>query len=259
MAKNLSLDVSYKGNLFHKLITILFLFYMAVTCIAFYCIAVLIWILTILFDRRLVALHMFTCFWGVMYLWLMPWWSTSTIGREKMKRNRVYIIVSNHQSMLDILIAHGLFFPFKWVSKTEAFRIPFVGWNMVLNRYIRLERGNKESIKQMFNVCKTTLKNGSSVFFFPEGTRSPSGIVRGFKYGAFKLAKDLELPILPVVINGTKNALPKGSLNFTGRQNMSIKVLDEIKYEEYKHLEPQEIADEVRQVIIEHVEEHKVG
>lgn len=216
---------------------------MALSSIILFLIALLVWVTTVLFDKKLVALHMLTSFWGSLYLWSMPAWRVSGKGREKIRKDQTYVIVSNHQSQLDILLAFTLFFPFKWVSKAEIFKVPFVGWNMSLNRYIKLKRGRHGSIKQMIKDCEKTLRQGSSVYLFPEGTRSDSGEMRNFKPGAFALAKKLKLPILPIVINGSKDALPKGSLNYHGIKRISIEVLDEIKYEEYSEMEPQEVAN----------------
>jgi 1-acyl-sn-glycerol-3-phosphate acyltransferase len=187
----------------------------------------------------------------------MPAWSVSSKGREKIKRGKTYIIVSNHQSQLDILVAFRLFFLFKWVSKAEVFSLPFIGWNMVLNRYIKLERGEKESIQQMMVVCEKTISSGNSVYFFPEGSRSRTGIVKNFKTGAFALAHKMKIPVLPIVINGSKNALPKHSLNFHGRHHIRIEVLDEIPYESFAQLSVEETAGKVRKTIVEHVDEHR--
>ena len=207
------------------------------------------------FDRRLVVLHMFTSFWACLYLWMMPAWSVTTAGRDKIRSGATYIVVSNHQSQLDILVAFHLFFPFKWVSKAEVFRLPFIGWNMVLNRYIRLKRGDKESIRQMMTACEKTLAGGSSVFFFPEGTRSKTGELKTFKPGAFILAHQMKLPILAVAISGTRHALPKHSLNFHGRHRIRIEVLEEIPYRNFAHLNVEDTAEMVRQRIIPHIQE----
>jgi len=207
------------------------------------------------FDRRLVCLHMFTSFWACLYLWIMPAWSVTAAGREKIRRNATYIVVSNHQSQLDILVAFRLFFPFKWVSKAEVFRLPFIGWNMVLNGYIRLKRGDKESIRQMMAACQKALTRGCSVFFFPEGTRSKTGRLKPFKPGAFILAHQMKLPILAVAINGTKNALPKHSLNFHGRHAIRVEVLEEIPYARFAHLSVEETSEFVRQKIADHIRE----
>lgn len=196
---------------------------------------------------------MFTSFWACLYLWVMPSWSLTAAGREKIRRGATYIAVSNHQSQLDILVAFRLFFPFKWVSKAEVFRLPFIGWNMTLNRYIRLKRGDKESIRQMMAACEKTLAQGSSVFFFPEGTRSKTGRMKPFKPGAFILAHQMKLPILAVAISGTQKALPKHSLNFHGRHSLRIEVLEEIPYARFAHLSVEQTAAEVRQRIADHI------
>ncbi len=96
----------------NRLISVLFITFIAVSSVFFFVIAFLIWVFTTRFDRRLVALHMFTSFWASLYLWLMPAWSVSSKGREKFKKGKTYIIVSNHQSQLDILVAFRLFFLF---------------------------------------------------------------------------------------------------------------------------------------------------
>lgn len=241
----------------NRIIAIGLLTFIASTSALFYVIALLIWLSTAWFDRRLVALHLFTSFWASVYLWLIPAWSVSTKGRKKVKKGRIYMVVSNHQSQLDILVAFRLFFPFKWVSKAEVFKLPFIGWNMVLNRYIKLKRGDKESVEQMMIDCEKTISKGSSVYFFPEGTRSYTGIVKEFKTGAFILAHKMKIPILPIVINGSKNALPKHSLNFHGKHRIRIEVLDELSYESFSQLSVEDTARKVRKIIVEHVDEHR--
>ena len=211
-------------------------------------------LLTAPFDRRLVWLHMFTSFWACLYLWIVPAWSVTTAGRDKIRRDATYIVVSNHQSQLDILVAFHLFFPFKWVSKAEVFKLPFIGWNMALNRYIRLKRGDKESIRQMMAACEKALAKGCSVFFFPEGTRSKTGQLKPFKPGAFILAHQMKLPILAVAISGTQKALPKHSLNFHGRHAIRIEVLEEIPYASFAQLSVEQTAAMVRQRIADHVD-----
>jgi 1-acyl-sn-glycerol-3-phosphate acyltransferase len=197
---------------------------------------------------------MFTSFWACLYLWTMPAWRVKAAGREKIRRDAHYIAVSNHQSQLDILVAFRLFFPFKWVSKAEVFKLPFIGWNMVLNRYIGLKRGDKESIRQMMKACEAALAQGCSLFFFPEGTRSRTGRIKPFKPGAFILAHKMRLPILAVAISGTQKALPKHSLNFHGRHEIRIEVLEEMPYDDFAHLSVEETAEMVRQRIARHVE-----
>lgn len=241
----------------NRLISIFFLAFIGISSAVLFFVALAIWLLTVGFDRRLVWLHMFTSFWGSVYVWIMPFWSISLKGRRRMRKGAAYMIVSNHQSQLDILVAFTLFYPFKWVSKSEIFKLPFVGWNMVLNRYIKLKRGDKESIQKMMADCEKKMAEGSSVYFFPEGTRSSSGVMKPFKPGAFILAKKMKVPILPIAINGTKNALPKHSLNFHGRHTIRLEVLDEIPYEVFADMPAEDLGAMVRERIAEHVDEHQ--
>ncbi|MDJ0784388.1 MAG: lysophospholipid acyltransferase family protein [Desulfosarcinaceae bacterium] len=237
----------------NRIIALFVLLYIAISSIFLFAIALCIWLLTRWFDRRLVLLHQFTCFWACHYLWAMPAWRVHLSGRERLRKDGVYIIVSNHQSQLDILLAFRLFFPFKWVSKIEVFRLPLIGWNMYLNRYIPLKRGDKESIARMLSRCEDALAQGSSIYMFPEGTRSTSTRLRPFKPGAFLLAHKLKLPLLAIAINGTRKALPKYSLNFHGRQELQITVLGEIPYAEFADLSVSETAEMVRSRIAGHV------
>ncbi len=237
-----------------RVIGIMFLVFVAITCMIMFVLAVLVWLLTVLFDRRLVILHYFSSFWASIYLWVMPAWSVSIEGRKHIG-SKTYVVVSNHQSLLDILVAFRIFFPFKWVSKAEIFKIPFIGWNMKLNRYIKLIRGDTDSIRRMLRDCNKALAMGCSVFIFPEGTRSKSGVVRPFKEGAFLLAQQNKVPILPIAISGTRDALPKHSLKFHGRHKITAKVLEEIPYEDFASQNLDETAAMVRELIAQHVEQ----
>jgi 1-acyl-sn-glycerol-3-phosphate acyltransferase len=233
----------------NRIIAVFYILFVAATSALFFCVALVIWLVTVLFDKRLVLLHMFSSFWASVYLWAMPVWSVRVEGRNTIRMRDRYVIVSNHQSQLDILLAFNLFFPFKWVSKAEVFRIPFIGWNMYLNRYIKLKRGDKKGIAKMFVDCEKALAEGNSLFVFPEGTRSETGSLKPFKSGAFILAKKMKIPILPVVISGTKGALPKHSMNFHGSQKMSIRVLEPVSYERFANLSAKETGDMISNII----------
>lgn len=240
----------------NRIISVGFLLFIAITSVFFFIVAFCIWLLTLFFDKRLVWLHLFSSFWASLYLWVMPAWSVTVSDRRHIRKDVTYMVVSNHQSQLDILLAFSLFFPFKWVSKAEVFRVPLIGWNMVLNRYIKLKRGDKESIRTMMQECEASVRQGNSLYFFPEGTRSGTGRLKPFKPGAFIIAKKMKLPILPIAINGSKNALPKHSLNFHGRHHLRIRVLPEIPIETVEALSVDELSELVRQKIASHVDEH---
>ncbi|MDH3210928.1 MAG: 1-acyl-sn-glycerol-3-phosphate acyltransferase [Myxococcales bacterium] len=223
--------------------------FLVVSSVALFPIAVSIWLVTGLFDPRLRALHRFTCFWASLYSWLNPAWRVSVENVHKIRRDETYVMVANHQSLLDILVLFRIFAHFKWVSKIENFRIPFVGWNMWLNRYIRLKRGDRASVVRMLRECEETLAEGSSIMMFPEGTRSPDGRLRAFKPGAFTLAQSARRPILPIVIQGTANALPKRGFVLQGRHPIRITVLDEIPYASFADEPVEALSDRIRSLI----------
>ncbi|PKL40009.1 MAG: 1-acyl-sn-glycerol-3-phosphate acyltransferase [Spirochaetae bacterium HGW-Spirochaetae-1] len=235
----------------HRLITAYFIILVGVTSIPFYILNLILRILTGFFDRKLQIIHMVTCFWGSLYTYLMPMWKIRTSGRENIRRNACYMVVCNHQSQLDILVAFRLYFHYKFVSKAEIFRVPLIGWNMVLNRYIRLNRGDKSSVEKMMQDCERTLDEGSSVFFFPEGTRSKDGKIKDFKTGAFILAKKKKVPILPIVVRGTGEALPKYVMKTEGVHQIRMRVLPEIPYEQFENLTLEETISRVRDVMIQ--------
>jgi len=233
-----------------RLLSVLLLVFMGITFPVFYVGALIVWLFTLPFDKRLKLLHYYTCFWGCIYIWVMPTWRVKTEGRGNCRKNAAYIIISNHQSQLDILVNFRFFIYYKIVSKIEIFRVPFIGWNMTLNRYIKLVRGDKDGVAKMMEVSGKTLSEGNSVFFYPEGTRSIDCEIKSFKPGAFILAKNAKVPILPIVINGTGNALPKLTMRTNGIHSIRARMLKEIPYETLAELTVEETAEMARQLMI---------
>jgi 1-acyl-sn-glycerol-3-phosphate acyltransferase len=230
-----------------RLLSLVFWLFLAGSSIVLYPVALLVWAVTVPFDRRRAILHRFTCWWASLYTWLNPVWRVRIEGREKIRPGAAYVMVANHQSLLDILVLFRLFVHFKWVSKIENFRVPFIGWNMSLNRYIKLRRGSRESVAHMMRACERTLAQGSSIMMFPEGTRSPDGRLRDFKPGAFALAQRTGVPILPIVIEGTASALPKRGFVLQGRHAIRIRVLDEIPPASFTDAPVEAVAQAVRE------------
>src|SRR5438552_3244347 len=229
-----------------RALSLVFWVFLVVSSIVLFPVALVIWALTAPFDRRRALLHRFTCFWASLYTWLSPAWRVRVEGRERIRPDAAYVMVANHQSLLDILVLFRLFVHFKWVSKIENFRVPFIGWNMSLNRYIKLRRGSRESVTQMMEECERTLARGSSVMMFPEGTRSPDGRLQRFKPGAFSLAQQTHVPILPIVVEGTAEALPKRGFVLQGRHEIRVRVLDEIPYPSFAERPVELVAETVR-------------
>ncbi len=146
------------------------------------------------------------------------------MGRENIDRNQSYVIVSNHQSQYDILMIYGwLGVDFKWVMKQELRKVPALGIACERLGHIFIDRSDPVSAVASLKAAKEKITNGTSMMFFPEGTRSKDGTLGTFKKGAFKMAIDLGLPVLPVTITGTSNILPAGTLNlFPGKAKMII-------------------------------------
>lgn len=130
---------------FYKLFSILYIGFIGISSALFFCMAIVLRLITAAFDRRRVITNVFSAFWASVYTWCMPAWSVRIRGREKLSLAKNYVFVSNHQSQLDILVLYRLLFPYRWVSKTAVFRLPFIGWNMHLNGDIPLKRGIKKA------------------------------------------------------------------------------------------------------------------
>jgi 1-acyl-sn-glycerol-3-phosphate acyltransferase len=209
----------------------------AVTCPVFFAGAVLIWLLTLPFDRRKVLLHQYSCAWAVFFIVINPLWKVRVTGREHLHWRGPAVLAANHASLIDILVLFQLFRPFKWVSKAENFKLPFIGWNMRLNGYVPLVRGDKASIIEMLARCSKLLAKGSPVLFFPEGTRSQDGVLRPFKDGAFKLATDHDVPLVPIAVHGTGSALPKHGMVLQEHVDAWVQILEPMDPADYPSVE----------------------
>lgn len=216
-----------------RLQSILFYAFFALSSVPLFLIALLVWAVTTPFDRNGRILHLFSCAWAQLYFWVNPMWRLKVEGREHLPWEGGAVLVSNHESVADILVLFGLFSPFKWVSKQSNFKIPLIGWNMRLNRYVPLVRGSRESVLKMLRECEKWLARGVPVLMFPEGTRSPDGHVQPFKDGAFHLAMKAKVPIVPIALSGTARTLPKHGFVLRERANCRVKVLEPIRPEEF--------------------------
>lgn len=135
-------------------------------------------------------------------------------GRENINPKQPYVIVVNHQSAYDIIVLYArLGIDFKWVMKKEIKKIPGVGFGSQACGHIFIDRSSTKAAIETINSAKSKIKDGTSLVIFPEGTRSRTDEMLPFKKGAFWFAFDLNLPILPVTINGTREILPSGTMN----------------------------------------------
>ncbi|MBK7859777.1 MAG: 1-acyl-sn-glycerol-3-phosphate acyltransferase [Archangiaceae bacterium] len=159
---------------------------------------------------------------------LTPLWRFTVEGRRPPGiDHRGFVVVSNHQSSADPFLLSHLPWDMRWIAKAEAFKAPLSGWLIRLGGDIPLQRGVRASIERMLAAARATLAAGMSVMVFPEGTRSPDGRLQPFKDGAFNLAIEAQVPVLPVVLHGTRECRPKGSLWF-GDASAVARVLEPI-------------------------------
>lgn len=186
-----------------------------------------IWAATSRLDARKRLLARYTSMWGAHYLASAPRAGVTLLGRDKVDEDRPTIYVANHQSMSDILAIFAAHIPMLWVSKVENFYAPFLGWNMALNGFVPLRRGHLPSILKMYRLCLRRLREGHSLFVFPEGTRSPDGRMQPFYRGAFRLAARANVPVQPLVVEGTADVLQKGSMMVHPRQCI-VSILDPV-------------------------------
>ncbi|MDR0814215.1 MAG: 1-acyl-sn-glycerol-3-phosphate acyltransferase [Bacteroidales bacterium] len=219
-----------------------------VTSLIFFVIAIILRVTTVRFDRKLTVLHLFSCFWAACYTWLNPLWRVSITGRDNIDTRKVYVMVSNHQSVVDILVLYRIFKPYKWVGKASLFKIPLLGWNMSMNKYIKIVRSSVSSQRRMIRLCSKNIGEGNSIMIFPEGTRSANGELRNFKEGAFLIAMQQKVDIIPMVINGTANALPPKGYPFNP-QKMRLHILPPVPYETYRDMTVAEVSGHVRQIM----------
>jgi 1-acyl-sn-glycerol-3-phosphate acyltransferase len=162
---------------------------------------------------------------------LTPLWRFVIEGEKPADIDRKpYVVIANHESQADPFLLSWLPFDMRWVAKQELFEPPVTGWVMRFGGDIPLRRGARESVVEMMDECKRALAGGISVMMFPEGTRSKDGNLLPFKDGAFALAIEAGVPILPVAIAGTRAMRPKHSKWF-GRAHACAKILDPISTE----------------------------
>ena len=195
---------------------------------------------------------------AVVHQKLNPLWQFEVSGTMPDNPRNPYVVVANHESFVDILLISHLPFEMKWMSKAELFRYPLVGWMMRLSRDIRLERGDKKSGAAALQECRVRLDQDVSVMIFPEGTRSHSGELAEFKDGAFRLAIDTRLPLLPLAVIGTRDALIKHDWRF-GSSRAEVKVLDPIPTDGLTQDDVPELRDRTRSVIAAAIEEMRTA
>lgn len=214
------------------MLSLLFYIYIVVELTFFFILSVVALVVCFPFDKPRRVVHSISraicmCFWLVP-----PTWRRTILGREKIDSKTSYVIVINHNSMADIISLYFLPLNFRWVSKREVFRMPYIGPLLTIHGDIAIDRGRgAEAMRKVVEDGKMWVSRGASIAMFPEGTRSKTGEIQRFKMGAFALAKEAGVAILPVVLDGTRDVVKKNYL-FNWRNHLKISVLDPIPAEE---------------------------
>ncbi len=237
-----------------KIISVFLWVWFIVSSVILTPVMVIVWAVTLPFDRRLFVLHKLSCFWGAQYVWVNPLWKLTIENRHKFDDTKPWIVISNHQSLVDIVVIYSLFKHFKWTSKSENFKIPFVGWVLTFNRSVKVYRASRDAYSRFRSAAGKAIRQGNPLMIFPEGTRSRDGRLGRFKEGAFMLAHEMQTGIIPMVLEGSARAVPKKGWSLTGSAKMTLKVLDPVPYHEFSELSPAGTAAKFHAIISDELE-----
>lgn len=201
-------------------------------------------------DQSTEACHRVAVTWGRTLFALGPAWSHEVRGRENLPPENAepYIMIANHTSAADIWALFLVGGQFRWLSKDAMFRIPLVGTAMRWAGYVSVTRGDKKSQYQAVETSRMWIRKGVSMAFFPEGTRSEDGRVKEFKVGAFRLAQEENVMIVPIVLRGTRDMLVKNS-GFPRKAHLDIEILPPVRSIEGE--DSRAFADRVQMIVAE--------
>ncbi len=170
-------------------------------------------------------------------------------GKENIFPDTSYVVIPNHQSYFDIFLIYGwLGLDIKWVMKKELEKIPGIGFGSKKVGHIFIDRSNSRAALESMIEARKKLVNGTSVVIFPEGTRSRTDQMLSFKRGAFKLALDFNLPILPVTVVNTRKILPTNSVNLMPGK-VKLIIHPPISLEGYNESNMPDLMQKVRTII----------
>jgi 1-acyl-sn-glycerol-3-phosphate acyltransferase len=189
---------------------------------------------------------------GHMMTKVNPAWRIERSGRLPPDPRRPFVVVANHQGNADIPVVSTLPWDMKWVAKAALFKVPVVGWLMRLAGDIPVNRGDNASRSLVARRARYYLERHCSVMFMPEGTRSRDGRVRAFQDGAFRLAIEAGVPVLPLAIDGTADALPRNGWVF-GPVRVRLHVLEPVETVGLSPQQTSELRERVRTSIVEQI------
>ncbi len=213
-------------------------------------VSIIVLIITYPFDKSRRWVHECSRCICITLFGVPPFIRRTIDGLENIEKDKPYVMVMNHQSGIDIFAAYKIPLNFRWVSKREVFKVPFVGWLLPIHGDIPIERGNAtEAMAKVLREGKMWLKRGATIAIFPEGTRSKTGEIGRFKAGAFNLAAEAGVDILPVVMTGTNKMFNGWKVNW--RSRVAIRVMPAIKAETVAATDRKELMLQVRESMVE--------
>ncbi len=173
------------------------------------------------------------CLWSKL-MCRVPLLEVEVSGREKLDKGRSYVFVANHQGPYDIFLIYGyLGHDFRWLMKKELRSIPLLGRACERAGHIMVDKSGPKAIARTQKQARETLKHGTSIVVFPEGSRTFTGHMAHFRRGPFLLGHQLQLPIVPLTIDGSFEVLPRQKgLYFVKRHKLRLVIHDAIPYRE---------------------------
>lgn len=223
----------------------------ATVCIllVFFPLTCLAWLVSKPFQTGPKVVHKMMILQSTVVMSILPFARLTVKGKEKAVKGQTYIIVANHQSLLDTLVINCLGYDFTWISKVENLSVPFLGWYLKMAGYVTVDRKDENSKAEMLASCYDKLKKGISIMIFPEGTRNNLDEPALFKRGAFQLAISTNVPILPVAIEGTGKLLPRNGWVIKGKKELKVSVLDPVTPQSAGTNDVDEMAEYFRKLI----------
>jgi 1-acyl-sn-glycerol-3-phosphate acyltransferase len=194
---------------------------------------------------------------GNVTTFINPAWKLHISGEKISNPRKPYVVVCNHQSLADIPLISNLPWEMKWLAKEELFKIPIVGWMMRWSGDISVDRKSARSGALALIKAQRVLEQKCSVMIFPEGTRTLDGRVRQFTDGAFLLAIKAKVSILPLVIEGSRDCIPKNSWKFGKPSHIFLKVLPPVDTSSMTVQDVSTLRDNIRMLIMKQIAESR--
>lgn len=183
------------------------------------------------------------------------------VGHENIDHHQSYVFVANHQGSMDIFLIYGyLGRNFKWMMKKALRRMPLVGFACERARHIFVDKSGPKAIKETIDKARATLQGGTSLVVFPEGARTFTGHMGFFRKGAFQLADDLQLPVVPITIDGSFDVLPRmAGISFVHRHKLRLVIHHPIYPTSHSPEDIKQTMDEAYRVIMADLPEKYQG